>query len=486
MKGKHVSEHKKQSQHRVWSIIYVAFVMLVLSIPLLAIPCAPYDETAELQSLSEWPDGLTEGNVNINYLSEAGAYFEDHFAFRQQMMALNAKMYAQVFGVSTTDQAVVGTDGWLYYGGTMADYQRTNVLSERGADNAAYNLSLLQEHATGAGAEFVLAVAPNKNSIANEHMPYYEWEGEGAKSIDLLVSALERYDVNYVDLFEPLSVGADSMFLKTDTHWNTEGALVAYNSIMDALNKEHEDYRNAPAESGESTIGDIEAILYPTMGNAESDIRYSAAQEFQFKNDATAVTDAQIFTASERENTTDSLLMYRDSFGNALLPFFASEFESAYFSKLIPYNLANIEEVGATHVVVERAERHLDLFATDPPIMPAPVRDHVSIVRSLDSTSTMQVTENGPYIQVEGVVDQAFTPDGSKIFLVVEEGGNEPVWYEAFHRSVDEGGSLNDYGYILYLEASAIQSDNVKATLVVADGDQGSIVTSMDNIKENL
>ena len=37
-----------------------------------------------------------------------------------------------------------------------------------------------------------------------------------------------------------------------------------------------------------------------------------------------------------------SMLMYRDSFGESLLPFVADEIGQGYFSRLVPYNLTQI------------------------------------------------------------------------------------------------------------------------------------------------
>lgn len=455
---------------RVLQLGFVVLSLAVLLVPLVAMPFAPVDEEAELQELSAWPDLTEDGRANIDYLSEMGAYFDDHFAFRQQLMTANAFIQSGLFGMSPTDQVVVGTDGWLYYGGTLADYQRSDVMGERTADNAAYNLALMQEYVEGCGAKFVLAVAPNKNSVAAGHMPYYLMEGEGDRSADVLGSKLEEHGVAYVDLFEPLSLGGESLFMATDTHWNAQGALVAYNSIMGALGKEHESYEDAASFFDDDFVGDLESMLYPFCPSPEGFEVYEAAQRFSYSNGASSVTDAFIGTRSDVSSSEDSLLMYRDSFGNALLPFFATEFSSACFSKLVPYNLANVSEQGADYVVVERAERHISFFATDPAIFPALSRSSLGSVRIIPSNSTMSAKSNGPYLQVEGELDSRYAAFGSKIYLVVTGEDRGEVWYEASRMSIVQEDSINDFGYRAYLDKSALPTDGVEIRLVVDSG----------------
>ena len=75
---------------------------------------------------------------------------------------------------------------------------------------------------------------------------------------------------------------------------------------------------------------------------------------------------------TENPNATGSILMYRDSFGESLLPFVAGEFEKGYFSRLVPYNLLQVEQYQPDVVVIEKVERNLDDFITDMPIVECP------------------------------------------------------------------------------------------------------------------
>ena len=143
-----------------------------------------------------------DGTFNAEVLSDAGDYFEHHFAFRPQMITADAKLQSGIFGVSNTDTVVTGTDGWLYYSSTLKDYLGAGTLNERGMWNLAHNISLLQNYVEEQGAEFLFLVPPNKNSLYGENMPYYYGAAvSNEHNRDSLSEAFEEQDVRYLDLF---------------------------------------------------------------------------------------------------------------------------------------------------------------------------------------------------------------------------------------------------------------------------------------------
>ena len=415
------------------SVAFVTLVMAMLLVPFAGMVVAPTMESAEKKQLAEFPVMTNEdGTVNLDYLSQWGDWFEDHYAFRNQLVDLGARAKASVFGESAVSNVVVGTEGWLYYAGSLADYQLTSPMSDRALFNAAHNLSLVQEFVEGTGASFVVAIAPNKASLYSEHMPYYEVAGDGASNAERLEPLLEQMGVNYVNLFEVLGASDDTLYLSTDTHWNDEGARVAYNALLDALEHPHDDL--SAAQVGEkAVVGDLAEMVTPLSTVPETQPDYAASLGYIVTNGAESVEESTIETVSSASGASGSLVMYRDSFGNALLPFMASAYSRASFSKLIPYNLMTILEREATDVVILRAERHLAMFATKPPYMPSPERQAsvVSDATQMTTDTTLEVCFNGPYLQLVGSVDSRYIAGDALVYAVVNDGENEHV-YECF------------------------------------------------------
>jgi hypothetical protein len=465
--------------------------LAALAVPVLAILVAPQDETAELQELAAWPSVTSEaGTLNVNYLSEAGAWLDDHFAYRQQLITANAKLKARLLQTSAVNQVVVGSDGWLYYAATLPDYQRTTGFTAQTYRNMAKNLALAQEYVEGLGATFIAVVAPDKSNAAGQNMPYYLLEGEGASVASEVTSAFEAAGVGTVALLEHLA-GNPQWYFKTDSHWNTQGALEAYQLMVAALGEEPVSYAGAAVTYNTAFTGDIEAMLYPLDRTPESEAVYAGSDAYVMTA-GISVEDALITTASTRAGATGSLYMYRDSFGNSLLPFFATQFASATFSKYVPYDLTQVAATGATHVVVERAERHASFFAASPAIMPALAREvPASVTAATGTQAALTVAEDGGYYVVTGSIPGAPTGECRVLLAVPSARKNAEVasaaagtagaseggaaaggcWEAALVSTFDEDDVLlSDNGFLLYLPKTWVDSFDGATLYVEADG----------------
>ena len=74
-----------------------------------------------------------------------------------------------------------------------------------------------------------------------------------------------------------------------------------------------------------------EICCYPTQN-----VIYNKKSSYKVTSNNKKVTDISIETESKGKK--ESIVMYRDSFGNALIPFVADEFHNGYFTKAVPYN----------------------------------------------------------------------------------------------------------------------------------------------------
>lgn len=424
----------EKTYSRIPLVAFIVVVMAMLLVPSAGMVFAPTTESAEKKELAAFP-AITEedGSPNLDLLSDWGDWFEDHYAFRNQLVDAGARMKAAVFGETAVSNVVVGTEGWLYYAGSLADYQLTSPMTDRAVFNAAHNLALIQEFVESTGASFTVAIAPNKASLYPDHMPYYELAGEGLTNAERIAPLLDELGVNYVNLFEVLGESDEVLYLATDTHWTDEGARLAYNALADALGHSFGDFSSA--EVGEkAVVGDLAEMLNPLSSVPETQPDYSAAFGYLITNEAEGVEDSTIETVSTSAGATGSLVMYRDSFGNALIPFMATSYARASFSKLIPYNLMTVVERNASDVVIVRAERHMAMFATKPPYMPAPERESGSVEGATPMTTdtTLEASFNGPYLQLTGSVDSRYVADDSLVYVQLVFADGLSSTYECF------------------------------------------------------
>lgn len=454
-------------------VIFVAVCACLCLVPFVGMAWAPTTTTTENRELAEVPVLLEDnGTLNSAYLSDWGTYFEDHFAYRNELVTLNAQLRATLFGVSATDSVVVGTDGWLYYGGTLSDYCGYALLSERGIDNIAFNLSLMEGYVEANGAEFIVTFAPNKNSLYSENMPYYYVEGE-ERNLASLEEALSSYGVGYLSLMDVFSDEDEVLYYLRDTHWNTKGALLATQSLLDALGETDE----ASALEGlevvevDDYVGDLASMLYPTAAEAETDYSYDADLSWEYV-EGESVEDSLVVTTGVGDS---ALYMYRDSFANNMIPFFATAYGTACFTKLVPYDLTQAAAYGADVVIIERAERNLADLGTDPAIMPAPsLALEVSGEAGEAAEGLITVEADGDYLVVSGDLPEEWQTESVDMYIGLEGEDGAITWYVPFHTTTDEG----DYGYKAYFTSGTWDGVQV-VWLACADGSGGDAATSV-------
>ncbi len=451
---------------KIWYLIYITVVLLILVIPFAGMTVAATNETTENKELVEFPKLKTDEEWNIHYLEDLGGYFEEHFAFRQELVAANALLRGKLLGVSASGQVIMGKEGWLYYEGTLDDYLGENLMSEKRLYNAVYNIRLMQQYIESRGCRFIITIAPDKNAVYGGNMPSNYLQGE-ENNHSRLTPLLGQAGIHYVDLYHIFEESEECLYLQGDSHWNNKGALLVCRRLMDALGKEYDTSAYSSYEIRKEHIGDLAEMLYSVAVRPEDNVYYDRLPIYAYVNDVEDVEEDWIETINP--NGEGSLLMYRDSFGNSMLPFLANEFEHGYFSRLIPYNLGNLDQYQPEYVIVERVERRLSFFAEQPPVMEGPVRVPKNLTAAATDT-TVSIKEDGSWYVVEGIIDPDFAERDTKVYVSVRTDSGESVTYEAFRTSSRMAGGWNDDGYKLYLRGTSVPEGTVHMDIIIVNG----------------
>lgn len=455
---------KEDTMKKKLLIAYTVLVLGIMALPFYGLVFGQSGEPIGNEEQAKAPLLQEEGKLNPSFLKDAGDYFEQKMAFRDMLISANTRISSDLLGVSANDQVIVGKNGWLYYADSLDDYQGVNLLSPRALYNVAANVRMMQEETQRQGGSFVFTVAPNKNSLYPQNMPYYsKVKYTDEKNIENLLPYLEKAGVHYVDLFSLFEGDDRVLYHKTDSHWNNQGAAMAYDKILQALNKEHEDYQDMSYQTKKDFTGDLEEMLHPGAPKPEEEIYYDKDFSYTYENKVESTFDPLIDT--ENKGSKENLLMYRDSFGNALVPFMAEAFEKAKFSRAEPYYLSgDCKELKADMVVVERAERFLKNLAQNPAVLEQPPKLLDQGYETGENDTTLTVGEpSGSYVTLEGAIDKALTDLDTRIFVRLDHRFS----YEASPMSI-EGG--NDYGYRLYLPEERMDSSSVTAEVVAITG----------------
>ena len=426
----------KISFKQIFCILLLLVCLLPLAVFVIAGPSAP----GANERLAAKPRLTTGGRLNFDVLSDTADYFDSHFGLRQALITANAAADSAVFGESATPEVLLGTDGWLYYADTLADYTGADPMTARQLCCAAQNLALMQEYAQTQGAAFLFVCAPNKNTVYPAQMPARYARAEGPSDLDRLETLLDAQGVAFCDVRSALLGAREAAYYRTDSHWNGYGSALACDAILSALGR-----KSALGEeefSLQPHTGDLYQMLYPASGKQEQGLSLARARAFRYVGTVRGADDQLIRTESDGSGT---LLAFRDSFGNALHADLAEAFRSAVFSRAMPYDLSLMQSAQPDTVLVQLVERNLRWLASRPPLLPAPEREAPEAAQSELTVSVRQSASSYDGLLVYSGTFDGLTPDEDSPVYAVLDG----VCYEAcpteegFQLLAPTGGELS-------------------------------------------
>ena len=343
--------------------LFIAAFLLLCIIPSAGMLFLPPTQAAANERLPPAPTLINEdGSWNTAVLDQVTDYIADHFALRQEMVTANAALQTGLLATSPAEDVIDGTDGWLYYAETLDDYQNHATLTEDEARQIAQTVAEMQAFCEARGARFVFTIAPNKNSLYPAHMPARYLQSDGAGNYELLEPLLAEYGIHYADLFTFLAAQDEVLYLHTDSHWTNRGAALAHDFLMDTLGLPHTVFADASYTTENTHRGDLYEMLYPKGTAREAQQIYETT--FSYVREPRTAEDILIQTTNPAA-PNGRLLLYRDSFGNALHPFLAEDFREATITRQMPYPFDGVQ-AGDT-VIVEIVERNLENLLKYPP-----------------------------------------------------------------------------------------------------------------------
>ncbi|NVO19143.1 MAG: hypothetical protein HXX13_05550 [Bacteroidetes bacterium] len=302
----------------------------------------------ENRRLSELPA------FNLNYLDPFPlayeSYYNDQFAFRNQIIKLYADINLNLFKISPfPDQVIIGKRGHLFLvPNELANYQRTNLLSQSDLDKLRSDFIHRKKYFEQKGIDYYVAVAPSKYTIYPEFLPGEVMKLDTVCRADQFIGVLKSIGIQVIDLRTSLRAAKDTvpglLFLKTDNHWNELGAFIAYQDIMNQISRKHPGLpvlRSRDFEIKEETCkgGDIASIL--NWQQNDIDVHYTFTPRYTIRT--TEITpcpypipkdigDGHYYSGYYIENSTlPKFLMIHDSFGRIILPYFRDSFSRTAF-----------------------------------------------------------------------------------------------------------------------------------------------------------
>lgn len=379
------------------------------------------------------------GELNLSFLSDVSDYIADRFAFRQELATAWAGVNAKLLGTSVEEQVILGSDGWLYFSDTLPDYMGQGM-SDTELRYLANDLALMQEYIESQGKHFIFTVAPNKNSIYSEHMPEYIENRHSESNAARVGAYLDAAGVNYLDLFDILG-NEENLYYKTDTHWNSRGAALAADGLLNMLDRGG-DYSTASFAVSEEHRGDLYEMLYPAGRATETATVYGGEFSYVCESDPNGGNAITIKTSCD--GGSGGLMCWRDSFGIALYPYLAQSFVAATFSRSADYDLTLADS--ADTVIIELVERNLSNILSREPTFPAPVRELSATANvgtiAVDYDEAKSGVMSG-YVRVSGELEADMLDPGGHVYIAAGD-----TAYEAYICTSSDSDALRFFAWI--------------------------------------
>ncbi|HET6162644.1 MAG TPA: hypothetical protein VFG37_03185 [Planctomycetota bacterium] len=312
-------------------------------------------------------------------------YVQDNFGFRSRLVRWHSLVTLGLLRSSPSTNVVLGKERWLFQANehVLEDYQcvrpYTDLELGRWTEAFERRRAWLEER----GIRYLVVFAPNTSTIYPEQLPD-RLRRLGPKSrMDQLCEALRATTpVRALDLRPALlaAKARERLYHTTDTHWNDRGAFVAYTEIVAALTPWFPAERPLPRDAFDAVAQDaIGGDLAGQIGLAdeyrEEWLRlvpraprravFTPSLEEQQRHFKVISDMEHVAEVRDGASGLPRAVMFRDSFGTALLPFLAEHFARIRFDWVDErFDAGVVESEQPQLVIQEVTERFL---MRDPP-----------------------------------------------------------------------------------------------------------------------
>ncbi len=361
------------------AVIFIPPVKMLLS------PRILWSDT-EKRKLAEPPVVPATALQSSVIFSVIDDYLNDHFGYRDFFIKRYHHEMEKLFGqTGLHSKVLLGREGWYFYtaNNQIEDYQGKTPLRESQLHTwiAAHNARA--EWLGKRGIEYLLMAPPEKHTIYPEYLPEHIQKLRKTSRFEQLINATRQSPLPYlINLHAPLTDAKDGqhLYYKADTHWNTRGAYVAFQSIIRELQRLFPDIiftsdflfgpdivKTCDTVPGHCDLArmlmlqDEVTEVFPTLAPFKTCAEPRSLHHYQLSN-FTQPRDkpSRVRGCPQKELTA---VVFQDSFFAEIQPFISENFRHVLYL-MKDYDQQNLEEIFEVFtpdvVILEIAER--DLF----------------------------------------------------------------------------------------------------------------------------
>lgn len=359
----------KPSKTKINLLWIIIFALLIIS------PRAVYFLTFGLVDTQnhENRNAASKPALNIEnieaYPGQYESYFNDRIPFRNQLIRLNNYIDYFVFKQSSSVHVEIGKDGWLFYrsendGNPLEQSLGGRLFSDEDLETISLRLISMKDNLAKKDMEFVLFIAPNKETIYREYIPDYYVQESAITQVDQLVSYLSKNtDIRVVypkdRITKEKSKNPDRpLYYKLDTHWNDLGAYLGAISFTDEFGLKLPSLENVSITENGRSNGDLADLLNIAIPNGDKYFEIEGVSNLATVTEKSDFYSEYIFHTPGADSRR--LFVYRDSFSSAMAPYVATQFAESKWVYSGYFQGSQIYDYDPDIFVLEIAERYIE------------------------------------------------------------------------------------------------------------------------------
>lgn len=345
-------------------VIFLTIFFIFLFIPMLHINQEDISQR-ENRTLAQWKPLIQENNtINFEFGKDFNDWFDDRFNLRELFLKIHDLKFILSRNLMT-ENIMKGPDDWLFlsWKASIDSYANNIMFTDEELASIDNYLGSIDKYCKTHNKKFYFIIAPDKSRIYPEYFPKSIIRVSDNSRSEQLIDYIGKHSkVNVVYPKNKLisQKGNNFLYWKDDTHWNLLGAYYGYSELMNIIKK---DYKNISIYkikeyTTEQHTGDLYNMTPVGLRKADN-TTYKIPKVDNSQLCKRSKEDRAIITCSN-ENANINLLMYRDSFSTALIPYLAHSFgDSEYIWKkdVNPNSMKN-----ADIIIFEIVERSLPVL----------------------------------------------------------------------------------------------------------------------------
>ncbi len=310
-------------------------------------------------------------------------WFNERFTLRPQLIRWNNMLRLALFHESAVKGVSIGQHGWLYYADewNMEDYENIMPYSPEELAGIGRILEQRRTWLTARGIEFFILVAPNKQTIYPEYLPPQIHKIGQLSRLDQVAGYLGAHTaIELIDVRSEILAAKEQqrVYHLTDSHWNDRGAFVACKKIMERVNKyfpavsvpceEAYTIREIAGDGGDlANMLALKDMLKEERITMTPKAGLRATESTRDYPDPVSMAGREMVVRETGDRRLPRALVFRDSFGWALIPFLSEFFQSSVYVWTFDFLPELIEREKPDVVVFECAERYINSLTQENP-----------------------------------------------------------------------------------------------------------------------